>query len=107
MPAVPELPAALITVRVVLALPDQAREAIVQVPDGTTARDAVSLAVSTGLVIDDTGFDVASGPIGIHGRLVADAEPVLDGDRVELYRPMMQDPMDRRRRVAAKASDKR
>lgn len=94
-------------VRVVLALPDEARELALTLAPGTTARAAVREAVSRGLRIDDIDFDVTVGPIGIHGRQVGDAEAVLDGDRVEIYRPLLQDPMERRRREAAQGRQRR
>lgn len=95
------MPDSRISVRVVIALPEEAREVAISVAPGTTAREAVRQAVHSGLQLDDVGFDGDAGPIGIHGRSVTDAETVLEDDRVELYRPLEQDPMERRRRVAA------
>jgi uncharacterized protein len=42
----------------------------------------------------------ASRAVGIHGRHVGAAQPLADGDRVELYRPLAADPKDTRRRRA-------
>jgi putative ubiquitin-RnfH superfamily antitoxin RatB of RatAB toxin-antitoxin module len=91
----------LISVRVVLALVDEARELTVRVPSTASVRDALRAALRAGLSLEGVDFDVDNGPLGIHGRRVTDAEALLDGDRVELYRPLAQDPMSRRRRVAA------
>ncbi len=41
-----------------------------------------------------------AGRIGIHARLVALDAPLADGDRVEVYRPLTQDPREARRRRA-------
>lgn len=90
-----------INVRVVLALKQEAREVAVQLPAGASARDAVRAALDAGLSLEGVDFDVETGPVGIHGRRVSDQEAVLDGDRVELYRALEQDPMERRRRIAA------
>lgn len=88
-----------IEVTVVCALPHDTRAVNLRVPAATCARDAVRLAVVAGLDLDGTGID-ARAPIGIHGRRVEDATCLLDQDRVELYRPLRQDPMQRRRERA-------
>jgi uncharacterized protein len=36
-------------------------------------------------------------PVGIFGELCSRADPVLPGDRIELYRPLTHDPRERRR----------
>jgi len=36
--------------------------------------------------------------LGVWGRKVSEAEPLQDGDRVELYRPLTVDPMQARHR---------
>ncbi|HUW53695.1 MAG TPA: RnfH family protein [Rhodanobacter sp.] len=38
--------------------------------------------------------------LGIHGRRVAPDQLLRDGDRIEIYRPLMLDPMEARRRRA-------
>ncbi len=40
------------------------------------------------------------GHVGIHARLVALDTPLADGDRVEVYRPLAQDPREARRQRA-------
>ena len=42
-------------------------------------------------------LDPAHGPIGIFGRVVAPDALLKDGDRVEIYRPLLADPKDARR----------
>ena len=46
-------------------------------------------------------FDAA---VGVFGRLVLADAPLRDGDRVEIYRPLREDPKSARRRRAAAAS---
>ena len=65
----------------------------VKVPPGATARDAIEAAqihVRRPELIDtpDTG---------IWGRRCSLDQPLTDGDRVELYRPLSIDPMEGRR----------
>lgn len=38
--------------------------------------------------------------LGIFARKVAPDQPVHDGDRIEIYRPLLLDPMEARRRRA-------
>jgi hypothetical protein len=40
--------------------------------------------------------------VGIFGRLVGLGEPLADGDRVEIYRPLTDDPKRSRRERARK-----
>ena len=42
----------------------------------------------------------ADAALGIHGRLVRPDEPVAAGDRIELYRPLPEDPKETRRALA-------
>jgi putative ubiquitin-RnfH superfamily antitoxin RatB of RatAB toxin-antitoxin module len=39
--------------------------------------------------------------VGVHGHVVAAGHVLRDGDRVEVYRPLVFDPMESRRRRAA------
>ena len=45
-------------------------------------------------------------PLGIFGKAVKDDTPLQEGDRVEVYRPLLADPKEARRRRAAKAAVK-
>jgi putative ubiquitin-RnfH superfamily antitoxin RatB of RatAB toxin-antitoxin module len=42
-------------------------------------------------------------PVGIYGRRVALDARLVDGDRVEIYRPLRAQPQDARRQRALKA----
>ncbi len=44
-----------------------------------------------------TGIDIAGSTVGIFGRVVGPGEPLADGDRVEIYRPLAADPKTARR----------
>ncbi len=46
-------------------------------------------------------IDLAVNKVGIFGRLVRLDRPLEDGDRVEIYRPLIADPKEARRRRAA------
>jgi putative ubiquitin-RnfH superfamily antitoxin RatB of RatAB toxin-antitoxin module len=46
------------------------------------------------------GVDVLNATVGVFGRAVSRAEPLCDGDRVEIYRPLAADPKIARRNRA-------
>ena len=73
-----------------------------RVPEGTTARRAV---LQSGLAAAFPEADLAA-PLGIFGKRVADDTPLLGGERVELYRPLLIDPKEARRRRAAQNTQK-
>lgn len=71
-----------------------------RVARGTTARQAV---LQSALPAEFPTVDFTVAPIGIFGRKVADDAVLRMHDRVEVYRPLIIDPKEnRRRRVAAK-----
>jgi uncharacterized protein len=71
-----------------------------QMPDGSMVADALAVAASDA---DFAGIDFKNSPVGIFGRLVRGDQPLKDGDRVEIYRPLAEEPkLARRRRAAEK-----
>ena len=78
-----------VRVEVVFALPGRQVLLDVAVPQGTTAAGAVLLSGIAGQFPD---VEVASLPLGIFGKRVTADRVVQDGDRVELYRPLLADP---------------
>lgn len=86
-----------ITVTVVYALPDAATEIEVRLPAGATVADAVE---RSGLAARHPGADIPRRPVGVFGKRVDRRTPVADGDRVEVYRPLVADPKDARRKQA-------
>jgi len=87
-----------ITVSVVLALPERAVEIEVRLPEGATAADAVALFPAH----ESGGVDLAAAPVGVWGRQVGRDHPLGDGDRVEIYRPLLADSKTVRRKRAAR-----
>lgn len=70
------------------------------VPSGTTLEQAVR---QSGLTDRVAGLDLANCRVGIWNKLKTFETVLKDGDRIEVYRPLIADPMDARRRRAAKA----
>ncbi len=90
-------------VEVAYARPDKQEIIPVQVPDGTTAVEAVKL---SGIAAIFPEIDADSIDMGIFGKVIKKpAEHELrDGDRVELYRPLQIDPKQARLNRAKKKS---
>lgn len=88
-------------VEVAYALPHEQKIIALQVEDGCTARQAV---VRSGIVELFPEIDPEAAPMGIFGKAIKDpASTVLrEGDRVEVYRPLIADPKEVRARRAAK-----
>ena len=90
-----------ITVEVVYALPGNQLLVELSVVPGTTAREAIA---RSGILARFPQIDPDRQRIGIFGRVVK-ADAVLQaGDRVEIYRPLIADPKEARRRRAARKS---
>ena len=90
-----------IAVEVVYALPERQKLLCLSVPRGTTAREAVE---RSGIAGYFPGLDLAAAPLGIFGKALAKPqERVLeDGERVEIYRPLIADPKEVRKQRAAR-----
>lgn len=90
-----------VSIEVVYALPEQAYQLSVSVPKGTSVREAV-LQVAAALPQEAS---VATAALGIFGQRLAHPEqqPVASGDRVEIYRPLLIDPKEVRRRRAERS----
>lgn len=88
-----------IRVEVVYALPDRQRLVALDVPRGTTAREAVE---RSGLIHEFPEIDPEDNGLGIFGRRCAPDQRLRSGDRVEIYRPLKADPKEVRRQLAAR-----
>ncbi len=95
------MPAAL-KIEVVHARPDKQVLLSLEVPEGTTVIEAIDLSG-----IRDAFPDLAVDParLGIFSQKAAPTDVLREGDRVEIYRPLIADPKESRRRRAAKAGE--
>lgn len=86
-------------VRVEVAYATPARQAVkvLVLPVGSTVEAAIR---ASGLLTEFPEIDLAVNRVGVFGELVA-LDAVLDGgERVEIYRPLIADPKEARRRRA-------
>lgn len=88
-------------VEVAYALPHEQKVIALQVEEGCTAQQAV---VRSGIVELFPEIDPLTAPMGIFGKAIRDpaSTALRDGDRVEIYRPLIADPKEVRARRAAK-----
>lgn len=95
-----------IAVEVVYALADKQMLLRLAVPHGTTVRQA---ALTSGMDEYFPGLDLATSPLGVFGKAVArpDERILEEGERVEIYRPLIADPKEVRKQRAAKAAQSR
>lgn len=88
-----------IRVEVVLAMPERQELVSLDVAVGTTITEAITLSELPEMF---EGFELDLRSVGIFGQK-ADPEQVLrEGDRVEIYRPLIADPKEVRRQRALK-----
>lgn len=95
-----------IQVEVVYALANCQKVLRVVVRRGINAREAV---LCSGMGAHFPELDLATCPLGIFGRALPRPEERLldEGDRVEIYRPLIVDPKEVRKQRAAKAAQMR
>ena len=87
----------LLHVEVAYALPEEQVLVALEVEEGTTVRDVIE---RSGIPARFPQARVAGETVGIFGRPVALDAAVREGDRVEIYRPLMADPRQARRERA-------
>ncbi len=93
---------AAIVVEVAYALPDKQKIVRVAVPVGTSMLEAAHL---SGIAEHFPGLDIDASTMGVFGKTVAKPaeREMLEGERVEIYRPLIVDPKEIRKQRAAKA----
>jgi putative ubiquitin-RnfH superfamily antitoxin RatB of RatAB toxin-antitoxin module len=86
------------------ALPEQQWIETLQVPAGSAIKDVLQMCDKFPFFAD---LDLSQHKIGIYGVVVTLEHQVQAGDRIEIYRPLIVDPMTARRlRVVHRKSKK-
>ena len=93
-----------IEIEVVYAAVDRQVMRVISVAESATVRAAL---MASGIDGEFPGLDLSSCPLGIFGKVIADPDTrqVQEGDRIEIYRPLLADPKEVRRLRAAKAAE--
>jgi putative ubiquitin-RnfH superfamily antitoxin RatB of RatAB toxin-antitoxin module len=89
-----------INVEVAYALPGKQIIRAVNIDPGTTIGAAI---VQSGIMMDfpDLDIELENAKVGIFGKVATMTTVLADGDRVEIYRPLIADPKEVRRKRAA------
>ncbi len=91
-----------ITVEIVYAHPQHSVAKTVQLPANSRLADALTCVMGDA---DFNGADLAHSAVGIFGKVATRDQPLKEGDRIELYRPLLEEPkLARRKRASRKAS---
>ncbi|MCR8921266.1 RnfH family protein [Dasania sp. GY-MA-18] len=90
-----------ITIEVAYALPNKQKIIALEVAEGTTVYEG---AMASGMEQFFPGLSIADAKLGIFGKAVAkpQQQTLRDGDRVEIYRPLLIDPKEVRKARAEK-----
>ncbi|NOQ77207.1 MAG: RnfH family protein [Methylococcaceae bacterium] len=88
-------------VEVAFAIPEKQVVITVTLVEGSTVQQAID---TSGVVNQFSEIDLLSMPVGIFGKICKLDQGVKSGDRVEIYRPLLQNPMDARRNRAVRAA---
>ncbi|EML9218014.1 RnfH family protein [Citrobacter freundii] len=92
-----------IVVEVAYALPEKQYLQRVTLQQDATVEEAIR---ASGLLELRTDIDLSKNKVGIYSRPVKLADVLQDGDRVEIYRPLIADPKELRRQRAEKSAKK-
>lgn len=84
-------------VEVAYATPERQAVIAVTLPAGGTAEQAIR---ASGILREFPEIDLSVQEIGIFGSACKMDKTLVDGDRVEIYRPLARDPMEARRNRA-------
>lgn len=87
--------AVMLEIEIVYGLPGKQVLKKMNVQNGCTAREAVC---QSGLDEIFSELDLQTAPLGIFGKSVKDETLLRDKDRIEIYRPLLIDPKEARRK---------
>ena len=86
-----------INIEVVYALPHEQILLKLQMPQHTTVAEAITL---SGVMEKYPDIDLGKNKLGIFGKLTKADAVLRDRDRIEVYRPLLADPKEVRRKRA-------
>ena len=73
------------------------------VNEGTTVIEAIH---QSGIIEIHPEANIETGNIGIYGKVCSQNTVLSEGDRVEIYRPLLADPKEARRARASRQQEK-
>lgn len=95
----------MVKIEVVYALPDRQPVVPLQLPAGSTIQQAIE---QSGLLQQYPQIDLKQHSVGIFNEIKSLNQTLSNGDRVEIYRPLIANPKEARRaKAAAQRSNKK
>lgn len=91
-----------LAIEVAYALPRRQQILELQVEEGTTAEQAIR---ASGMLEQFPEIDLESSKVGIFGKPCKLTDTLHNGDRVEIYRPLIADPKEIRKQRAARGKE--
>ncbi|MEQ5112866.1 MULTISPECIES: RnfH family protein [Providencia] len=91
-----------INVEVVYALPEKQYLLSVKLTEGVTIEEAI---IASGILSLRDDIDLKKNKVGIYSRPAKLSDTVQDGERIEIYRPLLADPKELRRKRAEKSKE--
>ena len=88
-----------ISVEVAFATPNKQRILATTVAKNSTVKQVIN---SSGILTQFPEIDLTKMSVGLFGKLCKLDRLIEQGERIEIYRPLLQHPMDARRNRAAK-----
>ena len=86
-------------IEVAYATPEKQLIVECRIEPGTSPRDAVR---ASGIDRHFPDLDLENSHLGVFGKVIADDYELEEGDRIEIYRPLIADPKEIRRQRAAR-----
>jgi len=87
-----------ITIELIYALPDEQDLITIEVKQGTNVEQAIK---QSGLLERYPQIDLKVNKVGIFSKVAKLDAELREGDRIEIYRPLIADPKEVRKRKAA------
>ena len=88
-----------ICIEIVYAHPQHSILKSLELERGATIADALAAVAGEPAF---SGVDLENSPVGVFGRLARRDDTLNDGDRIEIYRPLLEEPKLARRKRASK-----
>lgn len=86
-----------LSIEIAYALPQRQELVHVQLPTGSTVQQAIE---ASGLMQKYAEIDLKKNKVGVFGKLTKLDAPLRNHDRVEIYRPLLADPKEVRKKRA-------
>lgn len=96
-----EKPIVMLQIEVIYALPEEQRLYQLEVDSSTTVEQAIEL---SGILKDYPMIDLQNSKVGIFSKVCKLSDPLHDLDRIEIYRPLLADPKEARKKRAGTPS---